>query len=116
MMVMMPVMVMMVVSVIALGVVDGAVVLVAMLARGFELESCVGDTVLGKFFADGVLDAVSIAIGNYVQGCIIVVAVHAPHVHVVNVLYTINMRKVLANFVDFDAVGCFFEEEIDGFL
>ena len=115
---MMPVMVvvMMVVSVIALFVVDGAVVFVAMLARGFELEGCVGDTVLGKFFADGVLDAMCIAIGNYVQGCIIVVAVHAPHVHVVNVLYTINMRKMLANFVNFDAVGCFFEEEIDGFL
>ena len=113
-MVMMPVMVMM--SMPFLCVVDGAVMLMAMLTGGFELEGCVGDTVLGKFFANGVLDVVGIAVGYYVQGCVVVVAVHAPNVDVVHVLYALDVRKMLANFVYVDAVGGLFEEEINGFF
>ena len=97
----------------ALGVVDGAVVLVAVLARSFEFEGGVGNAVLCELFADGVLDVVGIAVGYYVQGGVVVVAIHAPNVDVVHVLYALDVRKMLANFVYVDAVGGLFEEEID---
>ena len=84
-------MVMVVMSVAALGVVDGAVMLVAMLARCFELEGSVRNAVLGKLLADGVLDVVGITVCNYVQGGIVVVAIHAPNVNVVNILYAFDV-------------------------
>ena len=111
----MPVVVM-VMSVPALLVVDGAVVLVAMLAGGFKFEGCVGNTVLGKFFANGVLDVVRVSLGYHVEGCIIVVPIHTPNVDVVNVMHAFDMCQVLADFVHVDAVGCLFEKEINGFF
>ena len=114
-MVLMPVMVMMVVM-SAFGVMDGAVVLVTMLAWGFKFQRCVGYAVLGEFLADGFLNTVCVTLGNHVKRCVVVVTVHTPHVNVVNVLHTFNMRKMLANFIDFDAVGCFFKEEVNSFF
>ena len=114
-MVMMPVMVMMV-SVAALAMMDGAIVLVAMLARGFELKCCVGDAVLCELLAYRFLDVMCISLGDNVERCIVVMSIHTPNVNVVNVLYTFDMSEMLANFVDFDAVRRFFEEKVDGFL
>ena len=103
-------------SVAALGVVDGAVMLVAMLAGSFELKGCMGNAVLGKFLSDGVLDVVGVTVCNYVQGGIVVVAIHAPDVNVVNILYAFEVRKMLAKLLNFDSVGRFFEEQINGFF
>ena len=114
--VMMMVMVMMVVSMSALLVVDGAILFVAMLARSFELKGCMGNPVLGKLLADGVLDVVGVTVCNCVQGGIVVVAIHAPHVDVVDVLYTLDVAQMLANFMYVDTVRRFFEEEINGFF
>ena len=108
---MMSVMVMMMVM-SALCVVDGAVVLVAMLTGGFEFQGCVGNSVLGKLLADGFFDVMCISVGDYVERCVVVVSVHAPNVHVVNVLHTFDVGKMLANFVHVDTVRCFFEEEV----
>ena len=112
MMVMMPVVVVMM-MVSALFVVDGAILFVAMLAGGFELEGCVGDAVLGELLADGVLNMVRVSLGDHVEGCVIVISVHAPNVDVMHILHALDVRKMLANFVYVNAVGRFFEEEID---
>ena len=114
-MVVMPVVVVMM-SVSALCVVDGAVVLVAMLAGGFKLKGCVDNTVLGEFFADGVLDVVRVSLGNHVEGCIVVVPVHTPNVDVMHILHTLDVAQMLTDFVHVDAVGCLFEKEINGFF
>ena len=114
-MVMMSVMVMMMVM-SALCVVDGTVVLVAMLTRGFELQGCVRDAVFCEFLANGFFDVMGISICYHMECCIVVVSIHAPHVDVVNILYAINVHKMLANFIDFDAVRRFFEEEVKRFL
>ena len=112
--VMMVMMVMM--SVAALGGFGGAILFVAMLARGFEFKGCVRNAVFCEFLANGFLDVMCIAIYYCVERCIVVVSVHTPYVYVVNVLYALDVAKMLANFVDFNAVRRFFKEEIDGFL
>ena len=89
---------------------------VAMLVGSLKLEGCVGNAVFCEFLANGFFDFVRIAIYYCVKRCIVVVSVHAPNVYVVNILYTFDVTQVLANFLYFDAVRCFFEEEIDSFL
>ena len=115
-MMMMSVMMVMVMSVSSLGVVDGAILFVTMLAGGFKLQGSMGNTVLGKFFAYGFLNMVRVSLGYYVQRCIIAVSVHTPNVYVVNILHTIDMQKMLANFVYVDAVRRFFKKQIDDFF
>ena len=111
MMVMSVMMVMMVMVMVSfLGVVDGAILFVAMFARGFEFEGCVGNSMLCELLANGFFDVVCISVGNYVERCIIAVSIHTPHVHVVNVLDTLDVQKMLADLVYVDAVGRFFEE------
>ena len=100
----------------ALLVVDGAIFFVAMLTGGFKFEGCVGNAVLGEFFADGFFDVVGVSLGYHVERCVVVVSVHAPNVDVVNILHALDVAQMLANFVDFDAVGRFFKEQVDGFL
>ena len=90
-MVMMPVMMVMVMSVSALGMVDGTILFVAVLARGFEFQRCVGNSMFGKLFAHGFLDVMGIALGYHMERCIVIVPVHTPHVHMVNVLYALNV-------------------------
>ena len=89
---------------------------VAMLVGSFEFKRCVRNAVFSKFLANGFFDFVCISFGYHVERCIVVVSVHTPYVYVVNVLYALDVAKMLANFVDFNAVRCFFKEEIDGFL
>ena len=84
--------------------------LVAMLVRGFKFERGVRDAVFCEFLANGFFDFVRIAIYYCVKRCIVVMSVHTPNVYVVNVLYALDVRKVLANFINFDTVRCFFEE------
>ena len=79
----------------ALCVVDGTVVLVAMLTRGFEFKSCVRNAVFCEFLANGFFDFVRIAIDYCVERCIVVVSVHTPNVYVVNILYAIDVGKML---------------------
>ena len=110
MMVVMPVMMVLVVSVSSLGVVDGAILLVAMLARGFELEGCVGNSMLCELLANGFFDVMCISVGNYVERCVVAVSIHTPHVNMVNILDTLDVQKMLANLVYVDTVGRFFEE------
>ena len=116
MMVMMPVMMVVMVSVTAL--VGGRVAgqLVTMLIGRFEFKRCVRDSVLCEFLANGFFNLVCVSLSDNVERCIVVISVHTPYVDVVNIFYALDMCKVLANFIDFDAVRRFFEEEIDGFL
>ena len=89
---------------------------VAMLFGGFELKGCVGNTVLCELLANGFFDFVCIAIHYCVERCIVVVSVHAPNVDVVNILYTFDVGKMIANFFNFDAVRRFFEEQVNRFF
>ena len=89
---------------------------VTVFTRGFKFEGCVGNAVLGELLTDGVLDVVRVSLGDHVEGCVIVVSVHTPHVDVVNVLHALNMRKMLAKLGNFDAVRRFFEEEVKAFF
>ena len=108
MMVMMPV-----TTLVCFGV---AILFVAMLARSFEFKCCVNYSMLCKLFPYGFLDSVGISLGYHVERCIIALPVHAPYVDVMNVIYTVNMAKVLANFIDFDAVRRVLQEKVDGFF
>ena len=109
-MMVMSVMMVMMVMVSSLGVVDGAILLVAMLTRGFEFEGCVGNSMLCELLANGFFDVVCISVGNYVERCVVAVSIHTPHVNMVNVFDTLDVQKMLANLVYVDAVGRFFEE------
>ena len=107
---MMSVVMMVMMSVTALGGFGVAGQLVAMLVGGFKFERGVRDAVFCEFLANGFFDFVRIAIYYCVERCIVVMSVHTPNVYVVNVLYTFDVAKVLANFFNFDTVRCFFEE------
>ena len=111
---MMVMMVMM--SVAALGGFGVAILFVAMLARGFEFKGGVRNAVFCEFLANGFLDVMCIAIYYCVERCIIVMSVHTPNVYVVNILDALYVHKVLANFINFDTVRCFFKEQVNGFL
>ena len=116
-MVMMSVMMMMMMMPVTALVSDGITSqLVAMLVGRFEFKSCVCDAVLCEFLANGFLNMMRIAIYYCVEGCIVVMSIHAPNVYVVNILYAFDVTQMLANFLDFDAVRRFFEEKIDGFF
>ena len=93
-----------------------AMFLGAMLIFCFEFKRCVRNAVFSKFLANGFFDLVCVSLSDNVERCIVVITVHAPNVYVVNVLYAFDVAKMLANFVDFDAVRRFFEEEVDGFF
>ena len=116
MMVMMSVMMVVMVSVTAL--VGGRVAgqLVTMLIGGFEFKRCVRDSVLCELLANSFFNLVCVSLGDNVERCIVVISVHTPYVDVVNILYALDVGKMLANFIDFNAVRRFFEEEVDGFL
>ena len=110
-MVMMPVVVMVVMMPVTAPVSGGITgQLVAMLVGRFEFKSCVRNAVFCEFLANGFFDFVRIAIYYCVERCIVVVSVHAPNVYVVNILYALDVGKMLANFLNFDAVRRFFEE------
>ena len=113
---MMSVMMVMMMSVTTLGCFGVTILFMAMLFGGFELKGCVCDAVLCEFLANGFLNMMRIAIYYCVEGCIVVMSIHAPNVYVVNVLYAFDVTQMLANFLDFDAVRRFFEEKIDGFF
>ena len=83
---------------------------VAMLVGSFEFKSCVRNAVLCEFLANSFFDFVRISIYYCVERCIVVVSVHTPNVYVVNILYALDVGKMLANFLNFDAVRRFFEE------
>ena len=112
MMVMMPVMMVMVMMVSMTALVGGRVasLFVAMLVGGFEFERCVGNAVLSEFLANGFFNVMRISFGYHVECCIVVISVHTPYVDVVNIFYALDVGKVLANFINFDAVRRFFEE------
>ena len=114
---MMSVVVMMVMmSVTALGGFWVAGQLVAMLVGRFEFKGCVRNAVFCEFLANGFLDVMCIAIYYCVERCIIVMSVHTPNVYVVNILDALYVHKVLANFINFDTARCFFKEQVNGFL
>ena len=109
-------MMMMMVVMSSIGVMDGAILFVAMLTRGFELKRCVRDAVFCEFLADSFFDVVRVSLGYHMERCVVVVPVHTPHVDVVNVLHAFDVAEVLAKFGNFDAVRRFFEEEVKRFF
>ena len=115
-MVMMSVVMVMMMPVTAL--VSGGITgqLVAMLVGRFEFKSCVRNAVFCEFLANGFLDVMCIAIYYCVERCIIVMSVHTPNMYVVNILDALYVHKVLANFINFDTVRCFFKEQVNCFL
>jgi len=110
--VVMVVMMVMVVPCVAF-VIDVAMLRAAVLALGFQLQRGVPDAVLAKLLADFFLDLVTVAARNDVHCGIVALSVHTPDVDVVNVEDALDVRQVLADLLHVDAVGRFFQEQIE---
>ena len=85
----------------------------AMLVFCFEFKGCVNDAVLLQFRTDSLFDLVRSGVCYNVHGGVVTLTVHAPNVNVVNALYAFNCGDVFSDFVNVNAVGRFFKEQVD---
>ena len=71
-----------------------AILLVAMLAGRFELDGGVGDAMLLEFFAEGSFDFYGVTFGDDVESGVVMMAVHAPDMDVMDVFDAGNFEEV----------------------
>ena len=108
---MMVVMVMMMVA--AVGVVGHmAVLFVAMLAGGFQLQGGMADAVLLQFFPDLFLDLVAVCIGDDVHGGTMGIAINAAYMDMVHILHAIDPAEVGAELLHIQPLGELLQKQI----
>jgi hypothetical protein len=72
--------------------------------------------VLAELFSDTVLDFVTVTLCYNVKGDIIVVAVYASYVNMVNIKHTVNFSEMLFKLRNINTFGSFLEKNIKNFL
>ena len=89
-----------------------AVLLMAVLPLGLQLQGNVADAVLPQLLTNSLLDLVGVLVGYDVHGGIVILPVHAPDVYVVYPKHSGDFTQMLLNFVNSNTVRRFFKKQL----